>query len=106
MVTATSSSRFTTPNYWRDTASGNAYQVQVEYPQYRMNSSAEIAMIPVVNKKDKKLYMRDVAKWSRINNPGEYDRLNQPSFITINANIHDIDLAKVLGGIKKKITET
>src|SRR3546814_4697763 len=55
MVTATSSSRFTTPNYWRDPASGNAYQVQVEYPQYRMNSSAEIAMIPVVNKKDKKI---------------------------------------------------
>src|SRR3546814_2772380 len=56
--------------------------------------SSDLAMIPVVNKKDKKLYLRDVAKWSRINSPGEYDRLNQQRFITITANIHDIEIGR------------
>ncbi|TVP54197.1 MAG: efflux RND transporter permease subunit, partial [Mongoliibacter sp.] len=38
MISATNSSRFTRPVYWLDKASGNAYQVQVEIPQYTMNS--------------------------------------------------------------------
>jgi multidrug efflux pump subunit AcrB len=61
MVAATSSSRFTTPNYWRDPASGVAYQVQVEYPQHLMNSPEEVETIPVVNQMDKKVYLRDSA---------------------------------------------
>lgn len=105
MVTATSSSRFTTPNYWRDPASGNAYQVQVEYPQHQMNSAAEIEMIPIVNKADKKLYLRDVASWSRIATPGEYDRLNQQRFITLTANIHDIDLGSATKGVNQAIAD-
>ncbi|HYA18656.1 MAG TPA: efflux RND transporter permease subunit [Bryobacteraceae bacterium] len=36
IVPATSSSRFTQPNYWRDPGSGNAFQIQVELPQNRM----------------------------------------------------------------------
>lgn len=31
-VAATSSSRFTQPNYWLDKTTSTAYQVQVEYP--------------------------------------------------------------------------
>lgn len=103
MVTATSSSRFTTPNYWRDPASGNAYQVQVEYPQYQMNSAEEIELIPIVNQADKKLYLRDVAGWGTISTPGEYDRLNQQRFITLTANIHDIDLGRAMKGVDRAI---
>lgn len=103
MVTATSSSRFTTPNYWRDPVSGNAYQVQVEYPQHQMNSAQEIEMIPIVNKTDKKLYLGDVARWSRVATPGEYDRLNQQRFITLTANIHDIDLGGAVKGVNHAI---
>jgi multidrug efflux pump subunit AcrB len=103
MVTATSSSRFTTPNYWRDPVSGNAYQVQVEYPQHQMNSAQEIEMIPIVNKTDKKLYLGDVASWSRVATPGEYDRLNQQRFITLTANIHDIDLGGAVKGVNQAI---
>ena len=35
LVAATSSSRFVEPNYWRDPASGNAFQIQVEIPQHQ-----------------------------------------------------------------------
>ena len=48
IVPATSSSRFTQPNYWRDPNSGNAFQIQVELPQNRMQSAAELGSLPVI----------------------------------------------------------
>ncbi|MGH9766829.1 MAG: efflux RND transporter periplasmic adaptor subunit [Blastocatellia bacterium] len=42
LVAATSSSRFTQPVYWRDPASGTAYQVQVEIPQSRIASIEDV----------------------------------------------------------------
>jgi multidrug efflux pump subunit AcrB len=38
VVPATSSSRFTQPNYWRDPNSGQAFQIQVQLPQNRIQS--------------------------------------------------------------------
>ena len=38
VVPATSSSRFTQPNYWRDPNVGQAFQIQVELPQNRIQS--------------------------------------------------------------------
>ena len=46
VVPATSSSRFTQPNYWRDPNSGNAFQIQVQLPQNRMQSVEEIGELP------------------------------------------------------------
>lgn len=40
VVPATSSSRFIQPNYWRDPNSGNAFQIQVQLPQNRVQSVA------------------------------------------------------------------
>ena len=48
VVPATSSSRFTQPNYWRDPNSGNAFQIQVQLPQNRMQSMDEIGDLPVM----------------------------------------------------------
>ena len=45
VVPATSSSRFTEPNYWRDPASGNAFQIQVQLPQNRMQGVEQIGAI-------------------------------------------------------------
>ena len=47
LVAATSSSRFTEPNYWADPATGIAYQVQVEMPQARISSAEDLANVPV-----------------------------------------------------------
>lgn len=91
---ATSSSRFTQPNYWLDKSTGTAYQVQVEYPQYQMNSTDGIELIPISS--DPQVYLRDVARWSKRFTPGEYDRLNQQRFITITGNINDKDLGAAL----------
>src|ERR1039457_1079949 len=48
VVPATSSSRFTEPNYWRDPTSGNAFQIQVELPQNQIQSVDEIGRLPVM----------------------------------------------------------
>lgn len=98
-VTATSSSRFTQPNYWLDKTTGTAYQVQVEFPQFQMNSTDDIERIPVSN--DPQVDLRDVARWSSGSTPGEYDRLNQQRFITVTANIYKKDL----GAAMKRVNE-
>lgn len=103
MTAATSSSRFTQPNYWRDPVSGVAYQVQLEYPQYQVDKPEDIEMVPVASSADRKIYLRDVASWNRISTPAEYDRLNQQRFITLTANIHDKDLGSAVKELDKAI---
>jgi multidrug efflux pump subunit AcrB len=105
LVTATSSSRFTQPNYWRDPVSAVAYQVQVEYPQYLVNSQEDVEMIPIVNNNEKKVFLRDVATFETTRTPAEYDRLNQQRFITITANTHGIDLGSALNVLDRSIKE-
>jgi multidrug efflux pump subunit AcrB len=102
-VAATSSSRFTQPNYWLDKNTGTAYQVQVEYPQYRMNAMDQLEMIPVSGSVGSPVYLRDVASQKKITSPGEYDRINQQRFITVTANIHDKDLGTAIKEIKETI---
>jgi multidrug efflux pump subunit AcrB len=102
-VAATSSSRFTQPNYWLDKTSGTAYQVQVEYPQYRMNTSDELGLIPVNNTNGSPVYLRDVATMQKISSPGEYDRINQQRYITLTANIAGKDAGAAIADVRKAI---
>lgn len=101
LVAATSSSRFTSPNYWLDKSTGTAYQVQVEYPQFKMNSTEDIEEIPVAS--NPQVNLGDVASWKQTVSSGEYDRLNQQRFITLTANIHDQDLGTALADVNKAI---
>ncbi|RPD43338.1 efflux RND transporter permease subunit [Chitinophaga barathri] len=98
---ATSSSRFTSPSYWLDKASGNAYQIQVQYPEYRMNNMVQLEAIPVSGGAGGSHYLGEIAAWKRQMVPGEYDRLNQQRYITITANVHGEDL----GGVFKKVNQ-
>ncbi|GAB2555691.1 efflux RND transporter permease subunit [Spirosoma aerophilum] len=103
VVAGTSSSRLTQPGYWLDKASGNSYQVQIEYPQFRMNSPDQLEAIPVSSSGNQRVYLRDVADWKRLNTPGEYDRLNQQRYITLTANLHGQALGGAVTDIKKII---
>lgn len=103
-VTATSSSRFTAPSYWLDRATGTAYQVQVQYPAYRMNSTAQLEAIPVSHgEAGPPHYLNEVATWKHITVPGEYDRLNQQRYITITANIFPKDKGAVFNDVRQAI---
>lgn len=99
---ATSSSRNIQLNYWLDKNAGNAYQVQVELPEYQMKSSEDLEQIPV-SSADKNIFLRDVATWKKINTAGEYDRLNQQRFITISANLHKQDLGTAVKDVQMAI---
>ncbi len=102
-VVATSSSRFTQPNYWLDKTSGTAYQVQVEYPQYKMNTPEELELVPIAWNAGNPVYLRDVASWKKTTSVGEYDRINQQRFITITANIHKKDLGAAIKTVNSAI---
>jgi len=104
VVTATSSSRFTSPNYWLDKTTGTAYQVQVQYPEYRMNSTAQLEAIPISGGAGNTHYLSEVASWKRTVVTGEYDRLNQQRYITITANIHRQDAGTVFNKVNSIIT--
>jgi multidrug efflux pump subunit AcrB len=104
-IAATSSSRFTAPVYWLDKNTGTAYQVQVQYPQYKMNSPSMIEQVPVNNNQSDPVYLGQVASWQKTTVPGEYDRLNQQRYITITANIQGEDMGGVFKNVKNVISE-
>lgn len=103
IVAGTSSSRLTQPIYWLDKTAGNSYQVQVEYPQFRMNSPDQLEGIPIVSNSDRSVYLRDVADWKRTNTFGEYDRLNQQRYVTLTANLHGQALGGAVADVRKII---
>lgn len=100
LTAATSSSRYTTPNYWLDASSGVAYQVQVEVPQFKMNAPEEVGNIPLTAEGNSSR-VRDVAALTPGVSVGEYDRLNQQRMVTITANTHDCDLGSALRAVEK-----
>jgi multidrug efflux pump subunit AcrB len=103
-VAATGSSRFTSPNYWRDPKSGNAFQIQVQYPPYQMQSLDQMASIPVMMPGHSQPYLGDVAAITTTKIPGEIDRYNGQRVITITANLHGVPLGKALSPIEHALS--
>jgi multidrug efflux pump subunit AcrB len=104
LVAATSSSRFTQPNYWRDPSSGNAYQVQVEIPQSQMKSIEDVESIPAMPSGAQRPLVGDVAQVGYGTMVGEYDRYNQQRMITVTANIEGSDLSTAASDVSAAIT--
>jgi multidrug efflux pump subunit AcrB len=105
LVAATSSSRFTTPNYWRDPANGIGYQVQVEIPQAIMNSTTEIETIPISQKGTEQRLIRDVAQVKAGTMPGEIDRYNMRRLVSITANVVGTDLGNASKLLDRALAE-
>ncbi len=103
VVEGTSSSRLTQPVYWLDKPSGNAYQVQLEYPQFVMNSPEQIDQLPIGKTGDNTIYLRDIAELKKGTSVGEYDRINQQRFITLTANIYKHDLGSAVTDVNTAI---
>jgi len=108
LVAATSSSRFTQPTYWRDPASGTAYQVQVEIPQHRMRSIEDLLTLPVGGGGSRRDPQRatlvgDLARLSYGTMPGEVDRYNQQRMITILGNLAGSDLGSAVTQVEQAI---
>jgi multidrug efflux pump subunit AcrB len=93
LVAATSSSRFVEPNYWRDPASGNAFQIQVEIPQHKMASLEDLRNLPVMENGATRPLLSDLADVRYGTTMGEVARYNMQRVVSLTGNMH----GKVLG---------
>lgn len=105
MISATNSSRYTRPVFWLDEQSGNAYQVQVEIPQYRMNSKEELSNIFLPNREANNNRLGDVATINPTFSQGEVARLNQQRMVSVSANLHGQSIGKIKKDIQKAISD-
>jgi multidrug efflux pump subunit AcrB len=103
LVAATSSSRFTEPNYWADPKTGIAYQVQVQIPTKRMDSIEEIRNLNVTRGGENPVLLRSIASVSNSTSMGEYDRYNTQRMLTLTANVVGEDLGTVSRQIQKAV---
>ncbi len=104
MISATNSSRFTRPVYWLEESSGNSYQVQVEIPQYRMNSEMELANIFLPQRGQTNNVLGDVASITTTYSPGEVTRLNQQRMVSVTANLHEKSIGDARRDLNKAIS--
>jgi multidrug efflux pump subunit AcrB len=108
MVAATSSSRYTDLNFWRDPRSGNGFQIQVEIPQSRISSIEDVRDLPVMSKEAfqngaTRPLVADLAKVEFGTVPGEVDRYNMQRVVSLTANIHGKPLGQVLSDVQGAI---
>jgi multidrug efflux pump subunit AcrB len=101
LTEATSSSRFTVPNFWADPKSGVGYQVQVEVPPPRMDSLEDVKNIPISRNKNVQIDLRNVADVKPGTVLGEIDRYNMQRMLTLEANIGGEDL----GGVADRVSQ-
>ncbi len=99
---ATSSSRFTEKVQWLDTKVAYTYQVQVQVPEYLMNSIEQLQSISLVKGKSRPV-LSDIAQMTIDTLPGEYDRSGPRRFLTVSANIYKKDLGTATSAVQKAI---
>ena len=104
ITAATSSSRYTSKNFWLDDKTSYTYQTQVQVPEYIMNSVEELQTIALVKGQSRPI-LSDVANLSTDILPGEYDRSGPRRFITVSANIYKTDLGTATNAVQKAINE-
>jgi multidrug efflux pump subunit AcrB len=105
IVTATASSRFVAPSYWRDPRSGVSYQVQVQVPQPKMTSLADIGNIPVSSATGAPPLVHQLADLRSSTVPGELDRQNGQWMLILSANLAGQDLRLANKAIKKALVD-
>ena len=103
VVPATSSSRFTQPNYWRDPNSGNAFQIQVQLPQNRIQSVEAIGDLPVMSNGQPEPRLVSVAALKPGTMPGMIERYNGQHVVSLTANIHGLTLGEAAPKLNQAI---
>ena len=104
ITAATSSSRYTSKNFWLDDKTSYTYQTQVQVPEYIMNSVEELQSIALVKGQSRPV-LSDVAHLTVDTLPGEYDRSGPRRFVTVSANIYKKDLGTATDAVQRSINE-
>jgi multidrug efflux pump subunit AcrB len=106
VVAGTSSSRYTSANYWADPKSGIGYQVQVEIPEQAMNSVEEVKNLPIARRSGQQINLRNLATITDGTALGEYDRYNMQRMLTLSANIAGDGLGQTAARVQQALSET
>ncbi len=104
VTASTSSSRFTEKNQWLDEEKAYTYQVQVQIPEYVMNTMDELREIPLIKGRVSPV-LGEIATFSVKHVPGEFDRTGPRRFLTVSANIHHKDLGAATDAVEKAMSE-
>ena len=102
VTASTSSSRFTEKNLWLDAKNQYTYQVQIQVPEYVMNSMDQLKEIPLIQGKSSPV-LGDVATFKTIYSPGEYDRVGPRRYLSVSANIYKTDLGKATSDVQRAV---
>jgi multidrug efflux pump subunit AcrB len=102
IVASTSSSRYTEKNIWIDENSNNSYNVQVQVPENKMKSVADIGEIPLLKNADRPV-LGDVATITPDTTYGENDDLGAIPVLSVTANLYNKDLGAASVDVQKAI---
>ncbi|HKU24079.1 MAG TPA: efflux RND transporter permease subunit [Candidatus Sulfotelmatobacter sp.] len=101
MIAATGSSRFTTPNYWRDPRTGNAFQIQVQIPPNRAQGVPALSALPLMKEGQSQPQLDQVAKIQCGAMPELIERFSGQRVVSVTANLHGITLGDAQTRIQK-----
>lgn len=101
LVTANSSAQ-TVPNFWIDPKNSVSYPLVVQMPTYRVNSTRDLAAVPIsaAGSKSNQMLM-NVAQFGRKNVPLVVSQLNIRPVFDVNADVQGRDLASAAVEIDK-----
>jgi multidrug efflux pump subunit AcrB len=101
LVTANSSAQ-TVPNFWIDPRNSVSYPLVVQMPTYRVNSTQDLAAVPISAAGNKSSQMlMSVAQFGRKNVPLVVSQLNIRPVFDVNADVQGRDLASAAVEIDK-----
>jgi multidrug efflux pump subunit AcrB len=106
LIMATSSTRFSSLNYWVDVKTGFDYLIEVLVPPARMTKAADIETLPVESVNPLvNLMIRDVATVRQSVRPGEYDRSMSQRYLTVTANVEGEDMGRASRQVQAVLDE-
>ncbi|GAC1423274.1 MAG: efflux RND transporter permease subunit [Acidobacteriaceae bacterium] len=94
LVAATGSSRFTSPNYWRDPNTGNAFQIQVQLPPSRSQGLPALSSLPLMREGLAEPQLDQVATLQYGTMPEMIERLSGQRVVSLTANLHGVTLGE------------
>ncbi|MEO6246875.1 MAG: efflux RND transporter permease subunit, partial [Opitutaceae bacterium] len=105
LVAATTSSRFTMPNFWADPGTGVSFNVQVQIPEAKTTSIEDLQNVPISSSAGKPVLLRNLATITPGTSVGTYERYNMARVVSITANIFDSDLGTVMREVRRAIAD-
>lgn len=103
LITATGSSRFIAPNYWRDPRTGNAFQIQVQIPSNRAQGVGTLSTLPVMRDGASEPQLDQVAKIEYGSMPEMIERFSGQRVVSVTANLHGVTLGEAQGKIQQAL---